>query len=141
MRSAIQADFSRFPLKGLEVKNEGQLKCILGTIDSGFRVGPYLFDMTVTYMTGFQRDLLVVIAGLNEPHGIAIKEELEEFYETEIHHGRLYPNLDELVDADLVEKGAVDKRTNRYTITDQGWRVLAEHRAWEDQHIDDVRSG
>jgi len=49
-------------------------------------------------LTGFQRDLLYVIAGLDEPHGLAIKEELEDYYEKEIHHGRLYPNLDTLVE-------------------------------------------
>ncbi|MDL0145688.1 helix-turn-helix transcriptional regulator, partial [Halobacterium salinarum] len=47
-------------------------------------------------LTGFQRDLLYVIGGLNEPHGLAVKAEMEEYYESEIHHGRLYPNLDTL---------------------------------------------
>jgi len=45
-------------------------------------------------LTGFQRDLLTVTAGIEEPHGLAIKDELEDYYEKEIHHGRLYPNLD-----------------------------------------------
>lgn len=44
-------------------------------------------------LTGFQRDLLVEIAGLEEPHGLALKDALEEYYEKEIHPGRLYPNL------------------------------------------------
>lgn len=57
-------------------------------------------------LTGFQRDLLYTIAGFEEPHGLAIKDELEDYYEKEIHHGRLYPNLDTLVDKGLVEKGA-----------------------------------
>ncbi|TVT77672.1 PadR family transcriptional regulator, partial [Haloferax volcanii] len=38
-------------------------------------------------LTGFQRDLLYVTAGLDEPHGLAIKDQLEDYYETEIHHG------------------------------------------------------
>ncbi|MDG5761937.1 helix-turn-helix transcriptional regulator, partial [Natronococcus sp. A-GB1] len=42
-------------------------------------------------LTAFQRDLLYVAAGLDEPHGLAIKEELENYYEKEVHHGRLYP--------------------------------------------------
>lgn len=29
-------------------------------------------------LTGFQRDLLYVIAGREEPHGLAIKQELEQ---------------------------------------------------------------
>ncbi len=58
-------------------------------------------------LTAFQRDLLYVIAGQDEeePHGLAIKDKLEEHYEKEIHHGRLYPNLDEAVDKGLAEKG------------------------------------
>lgn len=58
---------------------------------------------------------LVVVAGLDEPHDLAIKEELEAYYETEIQHGRLYPNLDELVDKGLIKKDEKDGRTNVYT--------------------------
>jgi PadR family transcriptional regulator, regulatory protein PadR len=53
-------------------------------------------------LTGFQRDALYVIAGLNDPHGLAIKDTLEEYYDKEIHHGRLYPNLDTLVNKGLL---------------------------------------
>ena len=82
-------------------------------------------------LTGFQRDLLYVIAGLSEPHGLAIKEELEDYYEKEIHHGRLYPNLDT-----LVEKGQRDRRTNYYTLTRRGRREIEARRKWEDQYVE-----
>lgn len=85
-------------------------------------------------LTGFQRDLLYVIAGREEPHGLAIKEELEDYYEKEIHHGRLYPNLDTLVDKGLVEKGQRDERTNVYMLTDRGRRALEARRKWEDKY-------
>ncbi len=88
-------------------------------------------------LTGFQRDLLYTIAGLDEPHGLAIKEELEEYYETEVHHGRLYPNLDTLVDKGLVEKGARDRRTNIYRLSARGRREIEARREWEEQLIDD----
>ena len=87
-------------------------------------------------LTGFQRDLLYVIAGTNDPHGLAIKEELENYYEKEIHHGRLYPNLDTLVDKGLVEKGQRDRRTNEYTLTRRGEREIEARRDWEEQYID-----
>jgi len=87
-------------------------------------------------LTGFQRDLLYVIAGADEPHGLAIKEELEDYYESEIHHGRLYPNLDTLVDKGLVEKGEKDQRTNYYTLTRRGRRELDARRDWENAHVD-----
>ncbi|ESP86812.1 PadR family transcriptional regulator [Candidatus Halobonum tyrrellensis] len=88
-------------------------------------------------ITGFQRDLLYVIAGLTDPHGLAIKEQLEDYYEGEIHHGRLYPNLDTLVDKGLVEKGQKDRRTNVYSITQRGTREIEARREWEDQYWDD----
>jgi len=63
-------------------------------------------------LTGFQRDLLYVVAGLDDPHGLAIKDELEDYYEKEIHHGRLYPNLDTLVEKGLIENSATDGPTS-----------------------------
>jgi PadR family transcriptional regulator PadR len=86
-------------------------------------------------LTGFQRDLLYVIDGLDDPHGLAIKASLENYYETEIHHGRLYPNLDELVEKGLVEKGKKDQRTNIYTLTRRGRREIEARREWEQQYV------
>ena len=86
-------------------------------------------------LTGFQRDLLYVAAGKDEPNGLAIKDALDEYYESEIHHGRLYPNLDELVDKGLIEKGQIDKRTNSYEVTQRGRREIEARREWEDQYV------
>lgn len=88
-------------------------------------------------LTGFQRDLLIAIAGLSEPNGLTIKDELEDYYQKEIHHGRLYPNLDTLVEHGLVEKGQKDRRTNFYEITAEGEQVLESRREWEQQYIED----
>ncbi|QZX98560.1 PadR family transcriptional regulator [Halobaculum rubrum] len=87
-------------------------------------------------LTGFQRDLLYVIAGQDEPHGLAIKAELEDYYEKEIHHGRLYPNLDTLVEKGLVEKGQRDQRTNYYTLTRRGRREIEARSEWEQRYVD-----
>ncbi|GGL43396.1 PadR family transcriptional regulator [Halarchaeum grantii] len=86
-------------------------------------------------LTGFQRDLLYVVSGLAEPNGLEVKEELEEYYESEIHHGRLYPNLDTLVEKGLVEKGQLDERTNYYTVTRRGRRELRARREWENDYL------
>jgi PadR family transcriptional regulator PadR len=86
-------------------------------------------------LTGFQRDLLYVAAGKSEPHGLAIKDELEDYYDTEVHHGRLYPNLDTLVEKGLIEKGQIDKRTNSYEVTQRGQREIDARREWEEQYV------
>ncbi|WP_227377666.1 PadR family transcriptional regulator [Haladaptatus halobius] len=86
-------------------------------------------------LTGFQRDLLYAVMGLDDPHGLAIKDDLEEYYETEIHHGRLYPNLDTLVDKGLIEKSEKDRRTNIYTLTQRGQREIETRRDWEQQYL------
>ncbi|MFB6072371.1 MAG: PadR family transcriptional regulator [Halobacterium sp.] len=86
-------------------------------------------------LTGFQRDLLVVAAGLDEPNGLDIKSELEEYYTSKINHGRLYPNLDTLVDKGLVEKGQRDERTNQYVVTERGERELRARREWEADYV------
>lgn len=92
-------------------------------------------NTSLSGLTAFQRDLLVVIAGGEDEdedadvlYGLAIKEDLEEYYETEINHGRLYPNLDTLVEKGLVEKGQLDRRTNSYEITDKGIQELQAYR-------------
>jgi len=89
-------------------------------------------------LTGFQRDLLYVIAGSEKPHGLAVKNGLEEYYETDINHGRLYPNLDTLVEKGLVEKGEKDRRTNVYTVTRRGRREIQDRREWENEYAEDT---
>jgi PadR family transcriptional regulator PadR len=111
-------------------------------------------------LTGFQRDVLVVIAGLEEPHGLAIKSELEGYYESEVNHGRLYPNLDELVGKGVVEKEQTDQRlppdtdccrslpdrphdcvrspwniATAVVMTQRGRRELSARQQWESQSL------
>jgi len=77
----------------------------------------------------FQVVSLAII--VDEPrYGLAIKRELEEFYGQEVNHGRLYANLDELVEKGLAEKSELDKRTNEYAGTDAGQEVLEEFDGW-----------
>ncbi|WP_121744804.1 PadR family transcriptional regulator [Natronorubrum halophilum] len=87
-------------------------------------------------LTGFQRDLLYVIAGADQPSGQDVKDEIEQYYSSEINHGRLYPNLDTVVNKELVEKGQLDRRTNYYAITDEGEHAIEERREWVSQYVD-----
>lgn len=89
-------------------------------------------------LTGFQRDLLFVIAGKDEPHGLAIKDSIEEYYDKDVQAGRLYPNLDELAEKGLVEKGEIDRRTNSYSLTKRGRREIEARREWENNQFETV---
>ena len=96
-------------------------------------------------LTAFQNNILVILA--KEPmYGLAIKRELEDYYGTEVNHGRLYPNLDELVDLGLVEKSELDKRTNQYSLTDDGYDAVLDGIQWtlskvvtDDDRADEIR--
>ena len=87
-------------------------------------------------LTGFQRDLLYVLSGLTEAKGLAVKDELDSYYGASINHGRLYPNLDTLVDKGLIEKGKYDDRTNAYSLTNRGRREIEARREWESDYLD-----
>ena len=86
-------------------------------------------------LTAFQRDMLYIIAGLDAPMGLSIKEELEKYYDKEVAHGRLYPNLDTIVEKGLVEKGSQDNRTNSYTLTPRALREIEARRRWENKYM------
>lgn len=80
-------------------------------------------------LTAFQQAILAVLA--EDPrYGLAIKDELEAFYGEDINHGRLYPNLDELETLGLVEKRALDKRTNEYELTNEGYAAVVDLLEW-----------
>lgn len=88
-------------------------------------------------LTSLHRDLLVVIAGLDDPSGQEVKEELADYYGDDINFGNLYSNLDRLVRKGLVDKGAIDGRTNYYRLTRRGRRVMEDRRSWENEQISD----
>ena len=89
-------------------------------------------------LNSFQRDLLYCIAGLDGSHGLGIKRALEDYGDTEINHGRLYPNLDTLVEEGYVEKGSIDDRTNSYELTSEGRALLADRREWEAKQLSEA---
>jgi len=86
-------------------------------------------------LTKFQTRCLATIAQ-QDRYGLGIKRELETYYGEEQNHGRLFPNLDEMVDLGLIEKGKRDKRTNNYAITPKGEAVLEYELGWLTEHIE-----
>ena len=80
-------------------------------------------------LTEFQKNILNVLVGEGK-YGLEVKEELEEYYDDEINHGRLYPNLDKLADRGYVEKRALDERTNEYVLTDEACDEIRDEILW-----------
>jgi DNA-binding PadR family transcriptional regulator len=91
-------------------------------------------------LTGFKRDCLRLLAEMAaddaKMHGLGLKRRLEKHYEQDINHGRLYPNLDDLVVAGLVEKGELDRLTNSYELTTVGQAMLRQQQeVWSDVEL------
>lgn len=85
-------------------------------------------------LSDFQTKALLTLAS-EDRYGLGIKQRLSEYYGEEINHGRLYPNLDELVDHGLVDKSERDRRTNNYAITERGRRVVQYEHWWIETEI------
>ncbi|WP_418281259.1 PadR family transcriptional regulator [Halorubrum sp. DTA98] len=96
-------------------------------------------------LTAFQQNILTILS--EEPmYGLAIKRELEAYYDSEVNHGRLYPNLDDLVEMGFVEKSELDKRTNQYELTESGHDTVLGQVEWvlnrfvtNEERADEVR--
>jgi PadR family transcriptional regulator, regulatory protein PadR len=86
-------------------------------------------------LTGFQRDLLYIIAGCDETYEFRIKDELESYYQTEVTHDRLYPNLDTLVNAELLEARQHTNQPDEYVMTVQGQNEVETRRKWENNYL------
>lgn len=100
----------------------------------------------------FERDCLHAIHAVQadpdeaESYGLAIKRRLEAWHGEPVNHGRLYPNLDDLVELGLVEKSELDKRTNQYELTEEGHDAVLGRLEWMlskfvtgDDRADEVR--
>jgi DNA-binding PadR family transcriptional regulator len=86
-------------------------------------------------LTKFQTRILQILYD-NPDYGLGVKRSLEAYYGEEINHGRLYPNLDTLVNKDLVAKSERDRRTNEYALTTRGERVVDIDLDWVCSQLD-----
>jgi len=77
-------------------------------------------------LNGSKRDLLVEIYQLDQPSGQDIRHRMEAEHDEEVTRGRLYSNLNDLVDVGLLDKGELDLRTNSYQITNDGQRLVED---------------
>ncbi|RXK46160.1 PadR family transcriptional regulator [Halorientalis pallida] len=88
-------------------------------------------DVSAADLSTFEKELLFAIAEIeaagDDPYGLEIKRRIADQLEIEVNHGRLYPNLDDLVEYGLVEKSELDKRTNEYSLTDAGAKLITNY--------------
>ncbi len=89
-------------------------------------------ERTLANLSAFKRDVLWVLYDGGEQKGVDIRIALEDYYEKPVNHGQLYPNLDDLVEAGLVDKEKIDGRTNGYSLTEAGRRALIQRQTWQD---------
>lgn len=89
-----------------------------------------------TNVTAFQQQMLAVLAREGPEYGLGIKRAVADVSGEEVNHGRLYPNLDTLVDMGMVEKSERDKRTNEYALTESGRDVVRSQFVWLDSCLE-----
>ena len=77
-------------------------------------------------LSAFQLRILSVLRDREREYGLGVKQAVERYYGHEINHGRLYQNLNRLVDDGLVAKDILDGRTNLYSLTEPGEATLVE---------------
>lgn len=81
-------------------------------------------------LSGFQRDLLAVLALDGKGYGLGLRDRLEAVRGEDIIAGRLYTNLNELAEMGLVEKSERDGRSNEYALTTDGKGELRMYQRW-----------
>ncbi|WP_144905668.1 helix-turn-helix transcriptional regulator [Halobellus captivus] len=89
-------------------------------------------------LTAFQRDLLFVLSSLEPTDGTQLKRELERAKYSSVLSGRLYHNLDILVEKSLIRKNTGAGRANEYRLTRPGSAVIRDHHEWQDQYLNDA---
>ncbi|ACV49052.1 MULTISPECIES: PadR family transcriptional regulator [Halomicrobium] len=125
------------------------------TRDKSERHGQTATESDVTHrlesvldLTGFQRDVLLVIVDSDEtwPSGAAITRSFERIWHTEINRSRVYQNLDKLQEQGFVTTYPIDGRTKGYSLTDHGENAMLAYRRWmlsclSNDHADATASG
>lgn len=88
-------------------------------------------------LSAFQRDLLFVVAGMDETqYGMAIKRALESYRGEEVPHARLYTNLDRVAEAGYITSSEIDGRTNEYELTEDGREMMAARLDWQRERLE-----
>lgn len=77
---------------------------------------------------------------MEAPNGLEIIDNFQSYYDDEVHHDRLYSNLDTLAEMGLIEVDEKDRGATEYPITESGLDEITAHRIWESEYIESLIS-
>lgn len=83
-------------------------------------------------LSTLQWDVLWTLSKRGARKGIAIRQELVDYYGEDVTYGEVYPNLDALVDFELIAEQDGGGRTRTYELTEKGRRTLARRQIWQE---------
>lgn len=84
--------------------------------------------LDITEVSGFDLVSLCFVAGKYEPDVTALKEEMNDWYGSDLPYERVYQSLERLERQGLVEKHQLDGRGNCYMLTETGAKAVTDHR-------------
>lgn len=97
-------------------------------------------DVSAVNLSAFQKEILFAVAQLEardqDPYALGIKQSLEGRFDEAVNNGRLYPNLDDLVEMGVLEKSTLDERTNEYRLSETGQTLLEEYHQFVASAVD-----
>jgi DNA-binding PadR family transcriptional regulator len=89
--------------------------------------------MKLHRLTGFARDMLFVIAGMDAhtPSGSEIKKKMNSISSAGVSEARIYQNLSSLEERGFISVSSIDGRTNGYALTQQAVDAINDHIDWQ----------
>lgn len=91
----------------------------------------YVADPTPLHgLSAFQRDLLTAVAAIEAGGTTDISSKLNDHYPQLVNQGRVYPNVQDLLDRGLLEQHEREFDTPEYSLTETGRTALHNYRQW-----------
>ena len=119
------------PIAGQKARTDGDVPHLEkpAAADGGTAATNGIGAHRIPEFSGFRRDILILLALSGPTNGRGLLEDLSSFRDEDVNDGRLYPNLNALVDKGLVEKreNYHDLRSHQFRLADRGCQCLREH--------------
>lgn len=90
-------------------------------------------------LSSFRRDIVAILGARGPCSGVELKQMLEQRKEKQIHHSRLYENLDDLHEMGYIEiETDTGGRENENRLLPLGRRELSRHYEWLTEQIEQM---